>query len=144
MIRYLHALIRCPEPSLLQAEKLQLSQPFLVYQMFQSFHHLCKFLLDLLQYVSVYVVLGRPEWDPALQMCLTRVISLDMLTMLFLMQPQVLLAYFVTRACSWLVFRFLSTRTMKQICFSGSPACTGAWDFSFPGARLCILCCKTW
>lgn len=57
-----------PEPSLLLTEQSQLSQPFLTLQMPQSIHHLCGFLLDLLQYVCVSVVLGIPEQDKVFQM----------------------------------------------------------------------------
>lgn len=50
-LRYLYLLVRSPESSLLQAELVQLSQPFLLRGMLQSIHHwsLCSssmFLLD--------------------------------------------------------------------------------------------------
>ncbi|KAK4827433.1 hypothetical protein QYF61_017990, partial [Mycteria americana] len=57
-----------PEPSLLQAEQLQLSQPFLIAEILQFLHHLSGTLLDTLQDVPVSLVLGSPELDPELQM----------------------------------------------------------------------------
>lgn len=69
---HVYVLFRYPDPARLQAEKLQLSQHFLVHQVIQSLYHLCDSLLNLLQYVSISLVLGRPKQDPALQMCLTR------------------------------------------------------------------------
>lgn len=62
-----------PDPACLQAEKLQLSQHFLVCQVIQSLYHLSDSLLNLLQYSSICLALERPKQDPALQICLTRV-----------------------------------------------------------------------
>lgn len=74
--RYLHTLIRSPEPSLLQAKQLQLSQPLLVWHMLHSLNYLCDPSLNLLQYVHVSLVLGSPEPDTALEVrsheCFTR------------------------------------------------------------------------
>ena len=52
-IRYLCAWINPPEPSLLQAEQSQFSQPFLFCQVLQSLSHLCGPAQELLQYVHV-------------------------------------------------------------------------------------------
>jgi len=52
------------EPSLLQAEQPQLSQPFLVGDVFQPSDHLCSPPLDLLQQVHV---LDTPELDAVCQ-----------------------------------------------------------------------------
>lgn len=59
------------EPSLLQAEQSQLSQPLLVWQMLQSIDFLCGLSLVSLQYIPVSLVLGSPDLDAVLQACLT-------------------------------------------------------------------------
>ncbi|KAK4810494.1 hypothetical protein QYF61_004274, partial [Mycteria americana] len=59
----LHNLPGQPVP----AKQSQLSQPFLIGEMLQSFHHLCGPALDSLQYVHVSLVLGSPELDTGLQ-----------------------------------------------------------------------------
>ena len=51
------------EPSLLQAEKPQLSQPVLIGEVPQPSDHLCGPPLDLLQQLDVLLLLGAPEWD---------------------------------------------------------------------------------
>jgi len=62
--RYLYTLIRFPpEPSLLQAEQSQLSQPFLIGEMHRTLHHLHGPLLNSIQYVHVRLVLRSPELD---------------------------------------------------------------------------------
>jgi len=55
------------EPSLLQAEQLQLSQPFLIAEVLQPSDHFCGPPLDLLQQVHVFPVLRAPELDAGLQ-----------------------------------------------------------------------------
>jgi len=55
------------EPSLLQAEQPQLSQPLLTGEVFQPFDHLCGPPLDPLQQVHVCSVLRAPELDAGLQ-----------------------------------------------------------------------------
>lgn len=45
---HVYVLFRYPDPARLQAEKLQLSQHFLVHQVIQSLYHLCDSLLNLL------------------------------------------------------------------------------------------------
>jgi len=68
--------------------------------MLQSLIHLCEHLH---QYVDVFLVLGSPELDTALQMCLTsgkqrrRITSIDLLVVFFLMQLSMLLAFFAVR-----------------------------------------------
>lgn len=54
-------LIRFPVPTLLQAEKSQLSQPLLVCQMLQFLPHLCGLALDSSQHVHVSQVLRGPS-----------------------------------------------------------------------------------
>ena len=55
------------EPSLLQAEQSQVSQPFLTAEVFQPSDHLCGTPLGPLQQVHVFLVLRPPELDTALQ-----------------------------------------------------------------------------
>ncbi|PKU45367.1 hypothetical protein llap_4311 [Limosa lapponica baueri] len=57
------------ELSLLQDEKLQLSQPVLLGDMLQPSDHLCGPPLDLFQQVHVLLMLGAPELDAVLQGC---------------------------------------------------------------------------
>ncbi|KAK4814330.1 hypothetical protein QYF61_014844 [Mycteria americana] len=56
-----------PEPSLLQAEQPQLSQPVLVGEVLQPSHHFRGPPLDSLQQLHVLLVLRAPELDAALQ-----------------------------------------------------------------------------
>jgi len=62
------------------------------------------------------------ELDTALQMCPTRaeqggrIISLDLLVTLFLIEPRVLLTSLAARAHCWLMVSLLSTRTSKSLC----------------------------
>jgi len=55
-------------PSQLQAEQSQHSQPLLTRQMLQSLNHPHGSSLDSLQHVHVFIVLGNPELDTALQL----------------------------------------------------------------------------
>ncbi|KAK4818403.1 hypothetical protein QYF61_012324 [Mycteria americana] len=55
------------EPSFLQAEQPQLSQPVLIGEVLQPSDHFCGPPLDLLQQVHVFPVLRAPELDTALQ-----------------------------------------------------------------------------
>ncbi|KAK4813670.1 hypothetical protein QYF61_017637, partial [Mycteria americana] len=56
-----------PEPSLLQAEQPQLSQPVFIGEVLQPSHHLRGPPLDSLQQVHVLLMLGAPELDTVLQ-----------------------------------------------------------------------------
>ena len=56
-----------PEPSLLQAEQSQLSQPLLIGQMLQPLNHLCGPSLDSLQHDHVTFVLESPDLDVVFQ-----------------------------------------------------------------------------
>ncbi|KAK4806259.1 LOW QUALITY PROTEIN: hypothetical protein QYF61_013403 [Mycteria americana] len=56
------------EPSLLQAEQPQLSQPFLIGEVFQPSDHFCGPPLDQLQQLHVFPVLRAPELDAVLQL----------------------------------------------------------------------------
>jgi len=60
------------EPSLLQAEQPQLSQPPLVWLKLQILNHLQSPPLDSIQYSHLSFVLESPELDTTLQVCLTR------------------------------------------------------------------------
>ncbi|KAK4810922.1 hypothetical protein QYF61_013330 [Mycteria americana] len=55
------------EPSLLQAEQPQLSQPVLIGEVFQPSDHFCGPPLDLLQQACVFLILETPELDAVLQ-----------------------------------------------------------------------------
>ncbi|KAK4816745.1 hypothetical protein QYF61_022297, partial [Mycteria americana] len=57
-----------PEPSLLQAEQPQFSQPVLIGEVFQPSDHFCGPLLDPLQQAHVFPVLRAPELDAVLQL----------------------------------------------------------------------------
>ncbi|KAK4817094.1 hypothetical protein QYF61_027925 [Mycteria americana] len=56
-----------PEPSLLQAKQPQVSQPFLMGEVFHPSDYFCSLPLDPLQQVHVFPVLGTPELDAVLQ-----------------------------------------------------------------------------
>jgi len=56
-----------PEPSLLQAEQPQLSQPVLIAEVLQPSDHLRGPPLDPLQHIHVLPMLGAPELDAGLQ-----------------------------------------------------------------------------
>lgn len=87
-----------PVLSLLEAKEDQLPQPLLVCQMLQFVDHLCGCLVDLLQFVHVFLVLGSPKVDTILKMWLHQwlveggITFLDLLAVLSLMQPRMLLA----------------------------------------------------
>ena len=56
-----------PEPSLLQAEQPQLSQPVFLGEVFQPPDHLCGPPLDPLKQVHGLLMLGAPELNTVLQ-----------------------------------------------------------------------------
>jgi len=56
-----------PEPSLLQAEQSQLTQPVFTGEMLQHLEHLCVSPLDSFSYFHVFFVLGAPELNTILQ-----------------------------------------------------------------------------
>lgn len=80
---------------------------------------LCGFLLDILQYAHVLLALGRPKPGTADQMYLTsaeqrrRIMSLDLLETPFLMQAEMLVAFFAARAHYWFMIS-LSIRTPRS------------------------------
>ena len=75
----------------------------MAWQMLESLNHICGPSVCLLQYVHAFFVLGSPDLDPTLQMSLTsaklwgRITTLDLLTVLFLTQNRIKLAFFVER-----------------------------------------------
>jgi len=83
-----------PEPSLLQTEQPQLSQPVLIGDMFDPLEHFCGPPLDALQQLHVSAVLRTPLWTQYSRWGLTsteqrgRITSLALLATLLLMQPQ--------------------------------------------------------
>ncbi|KAK4819180.1 hypothetical protein QYF61_025995 [Mycteria americana] len=87
------------EPSLLQAEQPQLSQPFLTAEVFQPSDHLHVPPLDPLQQVDACLVLRTPDLDAVLQGGLSRaeqrgrILSLDLLATLLWMQPRIRLPF---------------------------------------------------
>lgn len=74
--RYVYRLIRCPEPSLLQARQPHLSQPLLESQVLQYLSCLHIPMLALIQYISVCLVLGSPEVDWHSRCCQSPVLFL--------------------------------------------------------------------
>ena len=104
------------EPSLLQEEHSQLSQPLLRGEMLRFLHCLHGPSLDLLRYVHVSLVLGSPELETGLQVqphqCKERgrITSLNPLTSLCLMQPRIPLAFSATKTFCRLMVSLLSTR----------------------------------
>ncbi|KAK4829890.1 hypothetical protein QYF61_007282 [Mycteria americana] len=92
-----------PEPSLLQAEQPQLSQPVFIGELLQPSDHLHGPSLDSLQQVHVLIMLGAPELDADFRWGLTRaeqsgrITSLDLLATL-LMQPRIQLAFWAASA----------------------------------------------
>ncbi|KAK4819077.1 hypothetical protein QYF61_025310 [Mycteria americana] len=83
-----------PQPSLLQAEPPQLSQPVFIGEVLQPTDHLHGPPLDSLQQLHVLLMLGTPELDAVLQVgphqhgAEGRITSLDLLATLLLMQPR--------------------------------------------------------
>ena len=55
------------EPSVLQVDEPQLSQPILIEEVLQHSDHLCGPPLDLFQQLNVLFVLGTPELGTILQ-----------------------------------------------------------------------------
>ena len=84
-------------------------------QLLQSLNHLFGPALDWLQYVYSSLILRSPDLDPELQVCLTsaeqrgRIISFKWLATSLLVQPRLLLSFFLARAHCWLMVNFLST-----------------------------------
>lgn len=70
-LRYFYMLIRFPLSTCFS--KLSSPCSVLAGQMLQFLNHLCCLSLDLLQYFYLLPILGSPELNPALQVCLTRI-----------------------------------------------------------------------
>ncbi|TRZ26652.1 hypothetical protein HGM15179_000423 [Zosterops borbonicus] len=100
------------ESLLVQAEKIQLYQPFLIAEGFHSPDHLLGPTLDLVQQVSVFPVMGAQSWMQHSRWGLTRVQqwdripSLDLLATLMLMQPRIQVAFWAGRALCLLMSSF--------------------------------------
>ncbi|KAK4807440.1 hypothetical protein QYF61_001991 [Mycteria americana] len=109
-----------PQPSLLQAEQPQLSQPVLIGEVLQPPDHFCGPPLDPLQQLHVLLVLRTPELDAVLQGGLTRaeqrgrIPSLDLLATLLWMQPRMLLAFWAASAHCRLMSSLSSISTPKS------------------------------
>ena len=99
------------EPSFLQAEGPQLSQPLPTAEVLQPSDHLHSPPLDLLQQLHVLLVLGVPELDAILQEGLMRaeqrgrITSLTLLVTLLLKRSVILLAFWAVSAHCWLSLR---------------------------------------
>ena len=80
--------------SLVQDEQPQLSQTDLVGEVFHPWDHFCGPPLDVLQQVCVSPVLRTPQLDAVFQVRShqRRIMSLDLLDTLILMQPKIQLA----------------------------------------------------
>lgn len=139
------------EPSLLQAEWSQLSQPFLILKMLQSLSNFSGPSLD--SSISL-LYWGHHDWTQHYSCGLTgaaqkeRITFFYLLAVLFLMQPKRLLPTFAARAHWW--FNLCQLASPDPFLLSSfpaiwPPACTGAWGYSSRGAGLHIsLCCASW
>ena len=107
-----------PEPSLLQAEQPQLSQPFLTGEVLQPSDHFCGPPLDPLQQVDLFP--GLQSWTQDSRLGLTRaeqrgrITSPDLLAILLLMQPRIWLAFWAVSTHCWVMMSFSSTSTPKS------------------------------
>ena len=96
-------------------------QPVPIPWILQSLNHLCCLALDSLQDIPVYLLLGSPSLNPALQIFITRaeqrrgITSVNLLAVLCLMQSRMPLAFFSVRAQCWLTFNLLPTRTSTSL-----------------------------
>ena len=126
-----------PEPSLLQAEQPQLSQPVLTGEVFHSSDLFCDPPLDPLQQVHVFAVLRAPGVDAVLQVgphqSRAAVISLNLLTTLPLMQPKIQLAFQAVNAHCCLISRISSTSAPESfsaglLSVPSSPYLYGYWE----------------
>jgi len=108
------------QPSVLQAERPQLSLPVLIRKVFHPSDQFCGPPLDPLQQLHVFSVLRAPELDKGLQVGLTRaeqrgrITSLDLLAMLLLMKPRIWLAFWAVSAHCQVMLSFRSTSTPKS------------------------------
>ena len=57
-----------PEPSVIQAEELQLSQPVPIDEVLWASGHICALPLELLEQLDVLIVLGAPELNAVLSL----------------------------------------------------------------------------
>jgi len=142
------------EPSLLQAEQPQLSQPFPLGEVLQPSHHFCGPPLDLPQQVLSCAGGSRAgcrtpvgvsqEWSrEAGSPCL------DLLAMLLLVQTRTQLAFWAASAHWWLMSSFSPTSPFsppspsRQGCSQAlhPPVCIDTRGFPDPGAGPCTWPC---
>lgn len=97
------------ERSFFQAERSQLSQP--VWEMLQSFNHICSPVLDSHKQVHGLLLLGSPELGSALEMC-THIYQQEGKNHLTGMIMQ-LGTFFASRVYCWLLL--LSPRTLRPL-----------------------------
>ena len=75
-----------------------------------------------------------------------RIPSLDLLIVLFLMQPRIPLSFLPTRTHCWLRDSLLSTSTPRSFSTEllpsrSAPGCAGPWGYCCPGAGPCTCLC---
>ena len=132
------------EPSLLQAEESQLSQPVLAGEVLQPSAHLCGPPLDLFQQLHVLLVFRAPELDAVLQVGSHkkyRITSLDLLVTILLMQLRIQLAFWAANTHCQFMLNLSSVSTLKS--FSSGLLSS----YSLPSLYLCLslpcLRCRT-
>lgn len=122
--------------SLLQADQSQIFQLLLICHMLQSPNHLNGPSLSTLPYVQVSPVLGsldkdQENWTWSQQgWAEGRITALNLLKMLFLMQPRKSLAFFVTGA-HFLLMRYFQTIAQMWLPFISSIPDAAGWFFFF-------------
>jgi len=105
------------EPSLLQAEQVQLPQPVFVGEVLQPSEHLCGPSLDLLLLLHIFPVLRAPGLDAVLQMgphegrAEADNPTLSLLPTPLLKQPRVLLAFWAASARCKVMVSFSTAST---------------------------------
>ena len=114
--RYLYTLIRSPW-AFLRLNSLS-TQPFIRGEMLQSLHHLNGSLVlsPVSPCLSCTEELRTVPSNPGVATSAEqrgRITSLSLLAILCLMQPRIPFTFFATRACCWLMFSLLSTRTPR-------------------------------
>lgn len=121
--------------------------------MVPSLNHLCWSTLASLQGVHLHLLMRSPKLCPELQECINRAeqramtISLNLLAVFLLMQSQMLLIFFDTRACWWLMVSLLSARIARphpSSCFLISwPTASSVGSYSSLCVGLGISICWT-
>ena len=107
-----------PEPSLLQAEQPQLSQPFLVAEVLQPSDHFCGLLWTRSNRSMSFLCWGLQSWtqDSGITRAEQRgrITSLDLLATLLLMELRIQLAAWAASTHCWVMLSFSSTNIPKS------------------------------